>query len=208
MVKSALIEHLNRHRVKGKDMGIDVTKPDYEMDALMELTTPEEYRALGDSLRQKILGLLSERAATTTELATLLNCPTSTMAHHINVLVQARLARVVRTRRVRAVTERYYGRVARRYIGVSETVSDGDQLGRQRWQQVLAEIVSSEEDGWSPAYMFGYARIPAAQAQVFAERMRHLVDEFSNTLISGAPTYGCAALVYQTDWPEVTNVKE
>ena len=38
------------------------------------------------------------------------------MGHHLNVLEQAGLVRVVRTRRVRAVTERFYGRVARLFL--------------------------------------------------------------------------------------------
>ena len=39
--------------------------------------------------------------------------PKGTVGHHLKVLETAGLVRVVRTRQVRALTEKYYGRVAR-----------------------------------------------------------------------------------------------
>ena len=73
----------------------------------------EQLRALGDDLRSKIVVLLRERAASTTELAEKLELPKGTVGHHVKVLEKAGLIRVVRTRQVRALTERYYGRTAR-----------------------------------------------------------------------------------------------
>src|SRR5258705_9574845 len=70
-------------------------------------------RAIADPLRLTLLDLVLERAATVTELAAAVGRPKSTVAHHVNVLVDAGLLRVVRTRRVRAIEERYYGRTAR-----------------------------------------------------------------------------------------------
>lgn len=56
---------------------------------------------------------LRERAATVSELAAALGRPKSTVAHHVSALADAELLKVVRTRRVRAIDERYYGRTAR-----------------------------------------------------------------------------------------------
>ena len=51
--------------------------------------------------------------------------PKSTVAHHVTTLVDAGLFRVVRTRPVRAIDEKYYGRVARTLsIGDVTTVTD------------------------------------------------------------------------------------
>src|SRR5919107_1443593 len=95
--------------------------PDYELEDTIELTTPEQVRAIGDPLRTTILGLLHERAATVTELATAVKRPKSTVAHHVKVLAEAGLLYVVRTRRIRAIDERYYGRTARMfYVGVGQ----------------------------------------------------------------------------------------
>ena len=97
----------------------DTSPPDYDLEDTLELTTPEQARAIGDPLRTTILGLLHERAATVTEIATALERPKSTVAHHINVLEKASLVRVVRTRRVRAIDARFFGRTARMfYVGL------------------------------------------------------------------------------------------
>ncbi len=95
------------------------TIPDYELADQIVITAPEQLRAIADPLRDTILDLLLERAATVTELAAAVKRPKSTVAHHVNVLVAAGMLRVVRTRRVRAIDERYYGRTARVfYVGV------------------------------------------------------------------------------------------
>src|SRR5262245_19014974 len=93
--------------------------PDYELEDQIVITAPKQLRAIADSLRNTILDLLLERAATVAELASAVQRPKSTVAHHVNVLVDAGMLRVVRTRRVRAIDERYYGRTARVvYVGV------------------------------------------------------------------------------------------
>src|SRR3954468_15277510 len=107
------------------------TPPDYELADRLALTTPAQVKALSHPLRTTILGLLHERAATVTELAVALDRPKSTVAHHVKVLTEAGLLRVVRTRRVRAIDERFYGRTARMfYVAVAEAGADGDQLPR------------------------------------------------------------------------------
>ena len=101
--------------------------PDYDLDERMELTSAAQVRAIGHPLRTTILGLLHERAATVTEIAAAVERPKSTVAHHVGVLQAAGLVRVVRTRRVRAIDERYYGRTARMfyYGGLDRTGDAG-----------------------------------------------------------------------------------
>ena len=85
---------------------------------MIVVTAPVQLRALSDDLRGSLLELVLERAATVTELALAVGRPKSTVAYHVNLLVDAGLFKVVRTQRVRAIEERYYGRVARTiYIG-------------------------------------------------------------------------------------------
>src|SRR5690242_10445901 len=106
-------------------MSVNEQIPDYDLDELLVVTDPEQLRALADRLRAQLLELLLERAATVTELAQAVDRPKSTVAYHVNLLVEAGLLRVVRTRRVRAIDERYYGRVARTYyVGVLSRPED------------------------------------------------------------------------------------
>src|SRR6266581_6371825 len=104
------------------------SSPDYDLADRVALTTPSQVKAISHPLRTTILGLLRGRAATVTELAVAVERPKSTVAHHVKVLTEAGLLKVVRTRRVRAIEERFYGRTARMfYVGV-ERSPDGDQM--------------------------------------------------------------------------------
>src|SRR5207244_3846236 len=111
-------------------MTVKSSPPDYALADRIALTSPSQVKAISHPLRTAILGLLHERAATVTELAAALERPKSTVAHHVKVLADAGLVRVVRTRRVRAIEERFYGRTARMfYVGV-ERSPEGDQVPR------------------------------------------------------------------------------
>jgi DNA-binding transcriptional ArsR family regulator len=90
--------------------------PDYELDDVLIVEDPKQLRALADDFRARIVSLLRERAASTTELSVALETPKGTVGHHLKVLESAGLVRVVRTRKVRALTEKFYGRVARLFV--------------------------------------------------------------------------------------------
>jgi DNA-binding transcriptional ArsR family regulator len=175
--------------------------PDYELQDRLELTTAAQVRAIGDQLRTTILGLLHERAATVTELATAVRRPKSTVAHHVNVLREAGLVRVVRTRRVRAIEERYYGRTARMFY-----VADGGRAGDELpldfndFEVAAKESAAAYESHqlWS---FIRHARITPAQAGEFWQRMADLVQEFDRTPRSGDRVYGFVVGIYPTDHP-------
>lgn len=178
-------------------------QPDYEIAEVLELTTPEQFKALGDPFRQKVLGLLWEKAATTHQLAEALNCPTSTMAHHLHVLTEAGLAQVVRTRQVRAMTERYYGRTARTFLSMSHEHDATKNPGILMLQQVYKEITTSPAENRFLSCMFSYARIPESQVRSFIERVNELAQEFDTMRVPGEQAYGFAAAIYRTDLPEL-----
>ena len=176
--------------------------PDYDLEDEIELTTAEQVRAISDPLRTTILGLLHERAATVTELASAVKRPKSTVAHHVNVLTTAGILRVVRTKRVRAIDERYYGRAARMfYVG----------LGRRGDRELPADFndfeVAAEES--RPAYDAGqmrsfirHARIPDERAAEFWERVAAAIHEFDQLPRSGDVVYGFTVGLYpMPDYP-------
>ena len=76
-------------------------------------------------MRSRIIMLLRERAASTTELAKALGIPKGTAGHHVKVLERAGLIRVVATRQIRAVTEKYYGRVAKLFVLKTDEADEG-----------------------------------------------------------------------------------
>ncbi|MDQ6657772.1 MAG: winged helix-turn-helix domain-containing protein [Actinomycetota bacterium] len=179
------------------------TPPDYDLDDTIELTTAEQVRAISDPLRTTLLGLLHERAATITELAAAVRRPKSTVAHHVKVLNDAGILRVVRTRRVRAIEERFYGRSARMfYVGLGRRV-DGVELP----QDFNDFDVASKES--SAAYNAGelrsfirHARVPEQQAAKFWEHIDRVIHEFDKLPRSGDTVYGFTVGLYpMPDYP-------
>ena len=176
--------------------------PDYELADRIALTEPAQVKAIGHPLRTTILGLLHERAATVTELAIAVERPKSTVAHHVKVLTDAGLVQVVRTRRVRAIEERFYGRTARMfYVGV-ERSPDGDTMPRDfnDFEVAAQESGAAYRDGKLWGFV-RHARVTEAQASAFWERMTELVAEFERLPRSGETVYGFAVGVYPTDHP-------
>ena len=176
--------------------------PDYDLADRLALTQPSQVKALGHPLRNTILGLLHERAATVTELAVAVRRPKSTVAHHVKVLVDAGLVQVVRTRRVRAIEERFYGRTARMFYVSVERTADGEDMPRDfnDFEVAARESFGAHRDGklWG---FIRHARISEAQASDFWERMAELVAEFDRLPRSGDTMYGFAVGVYPTDQP-------
>lgn len=176
--------------------------PGHDCADRMVLTTAAQVKAIGHPLRTAILQMLHERAATVTELAQALERPKSTVAHHVGVLADAGLLQVVRTRKVRAIEERFYGRTARMFViqpdsgvGVGQAGGDFNDFA-----------VAAQES--APAFERGelwgfirHARIAPEDASAFWDRMAGLVSEFEQLPRRGQTMYGFAVGIYPTQHP-------
>lgn len=171
--------------------------PDYELQDRLALSTAAQVRALGHPLRTTILQLLHERAATVSELAQAIGRPKSTIAHHVEVLRDNGLLQVVRTRKVRAIEERFYGRTARLFY-VAQTSEEDLPRDFNDFAVAAQESISAYENGklWG---FIRHARISPEQASQFWERMAELVEEFDRLPRNGDVVYGFAVGVYPTD---------
>jgi DNA-binding transcriptional ArsR family regulator len=176
--------------------------PDYELADRMALTTPAQVKAIGHPLRTAILQLLHERAATVTELAAAVGRPKSTVAHHVDVLTRNGLLRVVRTRKVRAIEERFYGRTARMFHVAAEPSLSGEEMPRDfnDFEVAARESAPAFEEGklWG---FIRHARLSEDRASQFWDRMAELVDEFDRMPRSGDTMYGFAIGIYPSDHP-------
>lgn len=168
---------------------------DYDLVADLEIDTTAQLKALGDPLRNTIVDLVLERAMSVTELAERLQRPRGSVAYHVDVLVDAELLTVVRTRKVRAIEERFYGRTALTYVlphapGEIPFIRD-----------VLAEMdVSDRED--SPKVgmsTYRHARIPNRRVGEFTERLYALALEFAEEPRSGDTEFGLYIALYPTN---------
>ncbi|HXF98851.1 MAG TPA: winged helix-turn-helix domain-containing protein [Gaiellaceae bacterium] len=153
--------------------------PDYDLEDVLVVEEPRQLRALGDEARARIVALLRERAASVSELAAALGLAKGTVGHHVKVLEAAGLVRVVRTRRVRAVTERYYGRVARLFVlrGDGGLPPDlrGGRLGALLLRQAADELLASGQGELASALV--HVRLQPRDARRFERRLRKLVAD-------------------------------
>jgi len=179
----------------------DHPKADYSMDDLKIITTPQELRACFHPLRSTLLDLLAERAATVGELAEAVGRPQGSVAYHVKVLVEAGLLKVVRTRRVRAIEERFYGRTAAIfYVG---------QIRREHLPLVsnALEVAAAESGEAHEAdrlrCIHRHARIGREHAAEFWERVFELTREFSSLPRTGDETYAFVAGLYPTQYPSL-----
>jgi DNA-binding transcriptional ArsR family regulator len=173
--------------------------PDYELEDLRIITSTSELKAAFHPLRDQLLDLVLERAATVAELAEAVGRPKSSVAYHVNVLVGAGLLKVVRTRRVRAIDERFYGRTARIfYVGQIQP----DQLTAipNILVDAAAESVPAHEADDLRAIV-RHARISREHAAEFWDRLFALTREFSALPRSGEETFRFVAGLYPTDYP-------
>ena len=169
---------------------------DYEMAEAMRAETPEQLRALGNITREEILTLLSERAATTSQLAAALGKPKGSVGYHVKVLEQAGFIRIVRTNKVRAMTEKYYGRAAR-------TIIFGKMGGDDPFfmlDDVRREGMAVEGEAL-PMFTMRRARISEERAVEFTARLLALSEEFIDLPREGDRIYGLIAGVYPTQLP-------
>lgn len=144
-----------------------------------------------------VLDLVLEQAMTVTDLAERIGRPRGTVAHHVDVLVETGLLRVVRTRKVRAIEERFYGRTART-INFPDRVSDGD-LPFVADARTIADLGAPE--GTPTFFTMRSVRVPDALAAEFARRLDELALEFSRLPRGGDREFALLVGLFPTNRP-------
>jgi DNA-binding transcriptional ArsR family regulator len=170
---------------------------DYPIEDEVVADTPTALKAMGSETRLLILDLLLDRAATTAQLSDVLEIPRGTVGYHMKVLEAAGLVHIVRTKKVRALTEKYYGRVGRTIV-MGGPVSDTDPLSMVH--AALRDVRHVEGEAL-PMFTVRRARISEERAAEFADALAELAAEFAAEPRAGLRVYGMLAGVYPTDLP-------
>ena len=174
---------------------------DYDAPDVLVVRRPDQLKALADELRGRIVVMLRERAQSVSELAARLKMPKGTVAHHVKVLESAGLVRVVRTRRVRALTEKYYGRTARLFL--YESADAGGYEDVRNIVAVSLRIAADEilplPDEEDAAACSGVLRVRLnhADARRFNRRLDRLMNEFRTADDPAGEPYGLAVALYR-----------
>jgi DNA-binding transcriptional ArsR family regulator len=178
--------------------------PDYELADTVDANTPEKMRAIVDPLRARILDLVMDRAATVTELALALDRPKSSMAYHVDVLVDVGMLQVVRTRRVRAIEEKFYGRTGRTIVYDERALPEG-AVAPNFLAAAIAEARPAAKETRST---LRHARISRERVAEFFDRVDLLAEEFTMLPREGDVVYGFIAATYPTDHPTLPEVRD
>lgn len=171
---------------------------DYELADEIALDTPARLKALGDPLRHLILDLVLERSMSVTELAERVRRPKGTVAHHVDLLHEVGLLQVTRTRKVRAMEERFYGRTART-INFPDHVHDGD-LPFFADARAVADMDAMANQVPS-SFTMRSVRIPDEVAKEFCDRIMELALDYSRSARGGTREFALIAGLFPTTRP-------
>ena len=171
--------------------------PDYELADSLDMTTAEQHRALGNITRSQILGLLNERAATISQLAVALGVLKGSTSYHLRLLERAGLVRVVRTRKVRGVVERYYGRTARRFE--LDAPGAAPHAGGMLLRVAAAAMDNAPptKEGDPDLATTAHSGLDPDRAHEFRRRLHDLVEQFRAAGRPGRPQWGLVVGLYR-----------
>jgi hypothetical protein len=126
--------------------------------------------------------------------------PKGTAGYHVGVLERAGLVRVVATRRVRAMTEKYYGRVARLFVLKSDEAIPGAPeagvLGALMLRQAADELLASRDIRESSALL--HVRVSPSDLRRFQKRLNRLAADFQQVEEPNAEPYALTYALFRT----------
>ncbi len=152
-----------------------------ELPPRLILDTDQQFKAIADPLRSKILGIIQTRPATAKQIADRLGEAPGNIGHHLQVLEKAGLAQVVATRVVRGIIAKYYTRTARIFAFKFPREVTGEALMSidilEHADHELHETVAAYGEGGDCAGGFPHVRISEERAQVYQERLEALLED-------------------------------
>ena len=152
-----------------------------ELPPRLVLDTDQQFKAIADPLRSKILGIIQTRPATAKQIADQLGEAPGNIGHLLQVLEKAGLAQIVATRVVRGIIAKYYTRTARIFAFkfprevTGEALMSIDILEHADHELHEAAVAYGEDPDCAGG--FPHVRISEARAQVYRERLEALLED-------------------------------
>jgi DNA-binding transcriptional ArsR family regulator len=158
---------------------VPVTMPDLPLNLI--ITTAEQFKAISDPIRGRILNIVRHHPSTAKQIAQRLNATPGAIGHQLHVLEKAGLVQVVARRMIRGIVAKYYTRTARIFmydmpLEVTDNIPADVHImtsARNELSEVLIDNKDSVRLGGFP-----HARLSPERAQEFAERVEALMNDF------------------------------
>lgn len=157
---------------------VPVPMPD--LPVRLTLSTEHQFKAIGDMARSRILGVIQFQPLTAKQIAQRLHATTGAVGHHLRVLEEAGLVKVVARRYTRGIIASYYTRTARLfdYDPPQEVTGLATDLGivSQAQAELMDAVVSYEDD---PVRLDGFphVRLSLERALEWRRRLGAVVEE-------------------------------
>jgi DNA-binding transcriptional ArsR family regulator len=161
--------------------------PDDDLPEALHVTTEEQLRAVSNLTRHRIMAVLRFEPATITQIAERVGLAKGSSSYHVRLLERAGVVKVVRTRKVRGVVERYYAMAARSIVLPDPGQGGPDVLMRHAVEDLEASPVEQRH------VRMAHLRLTDEQFAALAARLEALADEY---LALSDPSLPDASLVF------------
>ncbi|MET9650957.1 ArsR/SmtB family transcription factor [Streptomyces sp. JL2001] len=146
--------------------------PTDDLPETLHVTTDEQLRAVSNLTRHRIMAVLRFEPATITQIAERVGLAKGSSSYHVRLLERAGLVKVVRTRKVRGVTERYYA-MAARSIALPDPGEGGPDV---LMRHAVADLEASPVD--DRHVRMAHLRLTEEQFAQLGARLQALADEY------------------------------
>ena len=150
-----------------------MTTPE-QPEPVFRVETDQQLHAVGSLARHRVLRVLRDGPATVTQIADRLGIAKGSSHYHVGVLAKAGLIRVVETRKVRGVEERYYAMAAT----AIELPESGPGEPEHLMRHALADLESAPANDQKTVRL-KHARLSPAAFGAFEARLHALIDELT-----------------------------
>ena len=146
------------------------------------ISTIQQFKAISNTTRSKILSIVQHQPATAKQIATRLGATPGAIGHHLKVLEEAGLVQIVARRLSRGIVANYYTRVARIFDFdlVPETWGRQgtlDIFNTFREQYIDSKDIQGDMEEEISRMAFPHARLSREKAQSYAERLEKIVED-------------------------------
>ena len=152
-----------------------------ELPVQIVINTAQQFKAISDPIRSRILGIIQNQPATAKQIADSLKASPGAIGYHMHVLEAAGLAQVVARRLVRGIIANYYTRTARifKYDLPREVTGDTSinlDIIAKAYQE-LAEAEANIKEDVNQCAGFPHVRLSPERAKYYSEHLQALVDD-------------------------------
>ena len=161
---------------------VPVEMPD--LPPSVSIATEAQFKALGDPVRNRILGIIQQQPATAKQIADRLKATPGAIGHHLKILEQAGLAMVVARRVMRGIIAKYYTRTARIFMyELPKTMRSPLHPALEIVNTARTELVQAITDGMDEAedgfcqVGFPRVRLSKAKVQKYGARIEAIMED-------------------------------